>query len=59
MVLDEKSYEYLCLILWQSIQHLLRFFSVDQSGGLTDTFIPRATLQAQLKNTSNVHILAF
>ncbi len=66
MVLDEKSedhqssyssswgeHERLNHISWLSIQQLLRFFSLDQSGRLTDQLtniaIPRATLPAWLK----------
>lgn len=43
------GHECLCNISWKSIHHLLRLFSLDQSGALTVTAIPTAKPLAWLQ----------
>lgn len=41
LALDGKAHESLYESLWQSVQSMMLYFSLDQSGGHTDNVIPR------------------
>ncbi len=46
--LDLSSEDHKCLYKRQSIQNFLRYFSLDQSGGPTDTAIPEGDVINEL-----------